>query len=183
MPTNIEIKARVEDREHLLSVLSSMTDAPPERIDQDDTFFDCSGGRLKLRALGPGSGVLIFYRRADEAGPKESYYLHSETPDPDGLRSVLAAAYGAVGRVRKRRDLFRIGRARVHVDRVEGLGDFLELEVPVDDGAIHDVAEAEARRLQNILRIDSGALVKGAYLDLLAAEADPRRGPAEVPGE
>lgn len=173
MPTNIEIKARVGDREHVLAALTPMADAPPERIDQDDTFFECDGGRLKFRVLGPTRGVLIFYRRADEAGPKESHYLHSETSDPDGLRAVLAAAYGETGRVRKRRDLFRVGRARVHVDRVEGLGDFLEVEITVDDGVTPESAAAEAHRLVGALGISADALVEGAYVDLLAAEPNP----------
>ncbi|WP_396020394.1 hypothetical protein [Arthrobacter sp. ISL-72] len=64
--------------------------------------------------------MLIYYRRADELGPKTSFYVHSETSDPDGLRPVLALAYSGCGRVRKRRTVFRIGQARVHLDRVNG---------------------------------------------------------------
>ncbi|MGX9900785.1 class IV adenylate cyclase [Arthrobacter sp. SA17] len=136
---------------------------------QDDTFFSCPNGRLKLRVLSEGHGVLIYYRRADQSGPKPSYYTHSETSDPDGLRAVLIDAYGEIGRVRKHRTVFRVGQTRVHLDRVDGLGDFLELEVSVDDTMDPAAAASEADSLLAALGIEESALVKGAYLDLLIA--------------
>lgn len=78
--------------------------------------------------------MLIYYRRADELGPKPSFYVHSETSDPEGLRPVLTAAYDEIGRVRKHRTVFRLGQNRVLLDRVHGLGGFLELEVTVRYG-------------------------------------------------
>lgn len=169
MPTNIEIKARIDSIEKLLPVVASMADEGPEHVLQDDTFFSCPNGRLKLRGLSNNHGVLIYYCRADEPGPKPSFYVHSETSDPDGLRSVLTDAYGEVGRVRKHRTVFHIGQTRVHLDSVDGLGEFLELEVSVGDGMKPDAALSEAHRLVAALGIEDGALIKGAYVDLLAA--------------
>lgn len=171
MPTNVEIKARVDSLQTMLPVVAALADAGPEHVAQDDTFFTCPGGRLKLRAFSDDRGVLIYYRRADELGPKTSFYVHSETSDPDGLRSVLALAYGESGRVRKSRTVFRIGQARVHLDRVDGLGDFLELEVTVGDGLGPDAAMSEAHRLVAALGIEEGALTSGAYVDLLGPAA------------
>lgn len=171
MPTNIEIKARVDSLEELLPVVASLADTGPEYVAQDDTFFSCPNGRLKLRVLCENHGVLIYYRRADEPGPKPSFYIHSDTSDPDGLRSVLTDAYGEVGRVRKHRTVFRIGPTRVHLDLGDGLGEFLELEVAVGDTLEPDAAVSEAHRLLAAFGIEDGALVKGAYLDLLAARA------------
>ncbi|RZU63212.1 class IV adenylate cyclase [Zhihengliuella halotolerans] len=170
MPTNIEIKARAADPEGLQAAVVAMADAGPDVVEQDDTFFACPNGRLKLRVLGSARGVLIFYRRADDPGPASSYYVCSETSDPDGLRAVLAAANDETGRVRKRRTVYRIGRTRVHLDAVEGLGDFVELEVPVDHTATHEAAVAEAHRLLGVLGIDAGSLVEGAYVDLRAGD-------------
>ena len=167
MPTNIEIKARVANLETLLPLVASIADAGPEHVDQDDTFFSCPNGRLKLRVVDDGHGVLIFYRRADRLGPKSSFYVHSETADPDGLRTVLAHAYGEAGRVRKHRMVFQIGQARVHLDRVEGLGEFLELEVTVGGKIGPEAAISEAHRLAAALGIENSSLVTGAYLDLL----------------
>lgn len=172
MPTNIEIKARVDSLETLLPMVASLADARPKHVAQDDTFFVCPTGRLKLRVLDDAHGVLIFYRRADELGPKSSFYVHSETADPDGLRSVLALAYGEAGRVRKHRMVFQIGQTRVHLDRVEGLGEFLELEVTVGDEMEPEAAISEAHRLVALFGIEDGALVSGAYLDLLEAQVN-----------
>lgn len=174
MPTNIEIKARVDSLAKLLPAVAALADAEPEHVVQDDTFFSCPNGRLKLRVLGAGHGVLIFYRRADEPGPKPSFYVHSETTDPDGLRAVLTDANGEVGRVRKRRTVFRIGQTRVHLDRVDDLGEFLEVEVSVDDPLEYDAAVSEANRLLAVLGIEDSALVEGAYVDILAAATGTR---------
>ena len=168
MPTNIEIKARVDSLAKLLPAVAALADAEPAHVVQDDTFFSCPNGRLKLRVFGEGHGVLIFYRRADEPGPKSSFYVHSETADPDGLRAVLTDANGEVGRVRKHRTVFRIGKTRVHLDRVDGLGEFLEVEVSIDDTLEYDAAVSEANRLLAVLGIEDSALVQGAYVDILA---------------
>ena len=70
----------------------------PQAVAQDDTFFACAQGRLKLRAFADGHGELIFYRRADDTGPKESFYVISPTASPDTLRETLLLAYGVIGR-------------------------------------------------------------------------------------
>lgn len=176
MPTNIEIKARVGSLEKLRPLVASLADAEPEHVVQDDTFFSCPNGRLKLRVLRDGHGVLIYYRRADEPGPKPSFYVHSETSDPEGLRAVLTEAHGEVGRVRKHRTVFQIGQTRVHLDRVAGLGEFLELEVTVGDMLEPDAAVSEAHTLLAALGIENSALVSGAYVDLLSADSVTQAG-------
>src|SRR5579872_4959785 len=129
MPRNIEIKARIRRIEDTFQRAVALANKPPVEIIQDDTFFVCQAGRLKLRVFSGQEGELIFYRRSDEKGPKESFYLRSPTTDSDTLREALTLAYGQSGRVRKRRTLLLAGRSRIHLDRVEGLGDFLEIEV------------------------------------------------------
>lgn len=175
MPRNIEIKARLGSASALAEVAGRAavfaTDGPHEII-QDDTFFRCDSGRLKLRAFADGRGELIYYRRADAAGPKESFYTIAPVEDPDALRRALTLALGAVGRVRKQRTLYLVGRTRVHLDRVEGLGEFLELEVVLRDDETTEVGEAEARVLMIELGIAPAQLVEGAYLDLLGAATD-----------
>jgi predicted adenylyl cyclase CyaB len=167
MPRNVEIKARVASLAALEPRVAALGTSGPVVIDQDDTFFRCPGGRLKLRVIGDESGELIFYRRADVAGPKESFYVVSRTAAPGTLREVLAQAYGVEGRVVKRRTLYRVGRTRVHLDRVESLGEFLELEVVLGEGEPAEAGVREARALVDRLGVDAASLVEGAYLDLL----------------
>jgi adenylate cyclase class IV len=167
MARNVEIKARLQHLEAMVPRVASIADDGPVPIEQDDTFFGCATGRLKLRAFAAGDGELIFYRRADTAGPKTSFHLRTPTQDPDGLRDALASALGIVGRVRKRRTLFLVGRTRIHLDRVEGLGDFLELEVVLGDDEPAEAGVAIAQALMDRLGVDAASLVATAYVDLL----------------
>jgi len=168
MARNIEIKARIASVEALAHKAAALADEGPIELTQDDTFFTCPNGRLKLRALSSTEGELIFYRRPDHTGPKESFYLRSPTSAPETLRESLSLAYGRAGRVRKRRTLFLIGRTRVHLDEVEGLGHFLELEVVLDEGEPAEAGIREAHELMRKLGVEQSQLIEGAYVDLLA---------------
>jgi predicted adenylyl cyclase CyaB len=121
-----------------------------------------------LRTISSDSGELIYYRRADQLGPKESFYLRSQTSTPAILRESLSLAYGEAGRVRKLRTLFIVGRTRIHLDVVETLGHFLELEVVL--GADESIEEgiAEANRVMELLGVQRSQLIEGAYVDLLS---------------
>jgi len=165
---NIEIKARIEGIEAFLSKVEALADEGPIQILQDDWFFDCKSGRLKLRVFSSTNGELIFYRRPDQLGPKESFYVISPTGSPDSLRETLSLAYGAIGRVRKHRTLFMIGRTRVHLDRVDRLGQFLELEVVLEKHETAAAGIAVAQKIMADLGIEPSQLVEGAYIDLLA---------------
>lgn len=167
MARNIEIKARVVDLDALAQTVRHLATEGPVAIAQDDTFFRCDAGRLKLRVFSDNAGELIFYRRADQPGPKESFYLRTPTSEPAALRNTLALAYGVVGRVVKARTLYLVGRTRVHLDRVQGLGDFMELEVVLrDDESLGDGVQ-EAHTLMAQLGVAAGQLVETAYVDLL----------------
>ncbi len=168
MPRNIEIKARIENLPALALRVAAIADSGPTEIAQDDTFFHCPDGRLKLRAFSSADGQLIFYRRANLEGPKESFYVLSPTTSPDTLREALTHAYGQAGRVQKHRMLFLVGRTRVHLDDVRDLGAFLELEVVLEEGESADAGVAEAHRLMARLGVEPSQLISGAYVDLLA---------------
>ena len=167
MARNIEIKARVLDMHALTSAAQAIADSDPVKIEQDDTFFPCDRGRLKLRAFDDGTGQLIFYRRANESGPKESFFCLSQTAHVDTLRETLSLAYGQIARVRKVRTLMMVGRTRIHLDAVEALGDFMELEVALDESESIEVGVKEAWTLMQQLGIRAQDLVEEAYLDLL----------------
>jgi predicted adenylyl cyclase CyaB len=149
---------------------AAIADEGPVEIRQDDTFFACERGRLKLRAFSSVEGELIFYRRTDQPGPKQSFYVRTPTASPDSLREALTLAYGEVGRVRKRRTLFMVGRTRIHLDEVEGLGDFLELEVVMREDEPLDAGVREAEDLMARLQVQPSQLIDRAYVDLLAAK-------------
>lgn len=168
MARNIEIKARMADRARVLACLLPLATSGPTEISQDDTFFKAASGRLKLREFDDGTGELIHYQRADDAGPKVSSYIRSPTAEPDTLRQALTLTHGQIGRVRKQRTLYLIGRTRVHLDRVIGLGEFIELEVVLDDEETLESGMQEAKQIMAALGIAEAQLVRGAYLDLLS---------------
>jgi adenylate cyclase class IV len=167
MPRNIEIKARLARIEDVAPKAAAIATSGPTLIAQDDTFFHCPNGRLKLRSFSPEQGELIFYQRANQQGPKESFYVRSPTNTPDSLREALTLAYGQSGRVIKQRMLFLAGRTRIHLDRVQGLGDFLELEIVLAENEPSKNGAREAHTLMAQLGIEAGQLVETAYVDLL----------------
>lgn len=167
MPSNIEIKAHAADFEAQAKAAAALADRPFHDLDQTDTFFEVAKGRLKLREFGDGSGELIQYQRADQSGPAQSSYVISRTDEPDTLRAALSAALGVRAVVRKRRRVWLTGSTRMHFDRVEGLGDFIELEVVLDEALDGQAGRSIAQRLMGRLGIEPEHLVSGAYVDLL----------------
>jgi adenylate cyclase class IV len=168
MPANVEIKARVPSVAALLPLARALgDDEHPQLIHQDDTFFRVPHGRLKLRVFSSGLGELIHYHRPDAQGPKLSDYVIVPVPEPDTLRDALARACGVLGRVSKERILVLVGSTRLHLDTVEGLGEFLEIEVVLQPGQTEAQGQAEAQALLQRLGVGPEALLSGAYLDLL----------------
>lgn len=178
MPANVEIKARLHDRGSMLEKIAALTAAAPVVLEQKDTFFRCSRGRLKLRAFPDGTGELIFYERPDTAGSRESHYEISRTSDAETLRTVLAAALGGTQTVTKIRLLFHVGQTRIHVDAVAGLGDFLELEVVLTPGQPPSEGHRIAASVMQQLGILPGDLVETAYADMLSAGPGAESRPA-----
>jgi len=94
---NVEIKARIDDVRSLASKAAAIATEGPVELLQDDAFFHCARGRLKLRVSPGADAELIFYRRADARGPRESFYLRVPVSAPDELRSALSLACGPMG--------------------------------------------------------------------------------------
>jgi predicted adenylyl cyclase CyaB len=166
---NIEIKARVASIDAVMPRARALAQRDAERIEQDDTFFRVPHGRLKLRQFADGSAELIQYDRADTVEAKLSDYRRVAVADAAALREALERALGLLGRVRKQRWLLLAGQTRIHLDRVDGLGDFVELEVVLreDQGESDGVRVAD--QLMHELGLHNAERIAGAYLDLLAS--------------
>jgi len=167
MPANIEIKAQARDFADIKSRAEKISDTPVEIIPQEDTFFNVPQGRLKLRVLAPDNAQLIFYTRPDQEGPKRSDYHIAHTSDPENLKRVLELAYGIHGVVKKIRYLYLVGQTRVHLDDVQGLGQFMELEVVMREGQGDAEGQGIAEDLMASLGVERSDLLEGAYMDLL----------------
>ena len=167
MARNIEIKAKIERIEALIPVIASLADTGPFDLPHHDTFFNCPSGKLKLRAFSANAGELIYYQRPDLKGPKLSIYQISPTNSPDSLRNTLASAYGILGTVRKRRTLYLLGNTRFHLDHVDTLGDFLELEVVLSENQTASSGESFALELMAKIGVLPSQLISTSYLELL----------------
>lgn len=184
MPSNIEIKARASNLEQMRRLVEQLADGPPQTVFQHDVFFNVSYGRLKLRTFSEHCGELIFYERPDCTEPKQCDYQICGTSDPRRLREVLSAALSESVVVRKKRTVFLVGQTRVHLDEVEDLGAFVELEVVLQPGQSPAEGHEIANDLMAKLRIDEADLVPFAYADLLQRtrneqDAGPSRPKAE----
>jgi len=175
MPTNIEIKARVSDPAKTRALVAAISDTPPQMLRQRDTFFRCAHGRLKLRETSAGHAELISYTRPDSAAAKQSDYEISPVAEPESVRSVLARSLGVMQIVVKTRILYLVGQTRVHLDSVDGLGEYLELEVVLRPGQTRAEGEAVAADVMRRLGIRDDDLCATAYADMLGvsrAEVD-----------
>jgi predicted adenylyl cyclase CyaB len=172
MPSNIEVKARARNFAEIKTRAEKLSDTRVEVIPQEDTFFNTPQGRLKLRVLLGEKGQLIYYTRPDQEGPKRSDYHISYTADPANLKRVLELAYGIRGVIRKTRYLYLVGQTRVHLDDVDGLGQFMELEVVMREGQTDAEGQAIAEGLLERLGVEKSDLLEGAYMDLLESSTD-----------
>ena len=169
---NVEIKARARDFETQMQHAARLAGGSVSHLLQEDIFFSVPVGRLKLRKFEDGSAELIPYERNNSSEPRQSEYLFFRTNDAEGLQKVLAEALGVRGIVRKRRAVYLVGQTRIHLDRVEGLGSFVELEVVLDAGQDVQYGIAVVEDLMLKLDIQKEDVVPTAYVDLINSGAE-----------
>ncbi len=161
---NLEIKARCRNPEQVRRILRQRQAKSAGTDHQRDTYFRVPQGRLKLRE-GNIENALIHYQRPNAGGPKTSdVLLHPATP---GLREVLAAALPVLVVVEKEREIYYLDNVKIHIDRVEGLGSFVEIEAAGDANADRGALEAQCRELMIAFGIREEDLVAESYSDLL----------------
>ncbi|XP_077270611.1 uncharacterized protein LOC143901861 [Temnothorax americanus] len=166
---NIDVKAVIRDIERTIAKATELSETPEVKIEQHDTFFKAKDGRLKLRKFKDGAAELILYKRPNVLGPKLSTYdkVELNADIVESITNILSQAMGVLGIVKKTRLLYIVGQTRIHVDKVDGLGDFIELEVVLKED--QDVEEARdiADNLVRKLFIKEDDLIAEAYVDLL----------------
>lgn len=175
---NIEIKARLENREKAVGVCHSIGAAFQGDIHQIDTYFRVPEGRFKLRASDPGEDYLVYYHRPDISGPKECDYTIAKIDR--SLCAILTEAVGVLAVVEKMRALYLWENVRIHLDRVEDLGEFIEFEAVLSD--IHGEVDSQAKvdYLMQVFEIKPEHLIEGSYLNLVRlARAHAAKKPEE----
>jgi len=168
---NIELKARLRDWEAARRACRALDARPQGDIHQLDTYFRVTEGRLKLREAQPGPTELVFYQRPNVPGPKGCDYLLA--PVQPSIKPLLSGALGILAIVEKTRTLYLWENVRIHLDRVTGLGEFIEFEAVLSE----DYDEEDGRRKLEHLTASFGLrpedLFDGSYLDMIRAIETP----------
>ena len=131
-------------------------------------------GRLKLREFGDGTAELIYYERPDKAGPKTSKYTRTQIADATSMRELLGQILETKAVVSKRREVFLVDSTRIHLDEVDNLGTFIELEVVLTKSQADSDGERIASDLMECLGVRQEDLIEQAYVDLLVMNPDRR---------
>jgi predicted adenylyl cyclase CyaB len=169
---NLEYKARCDDPKAVTAKARALGFDLWGDLRQTDTYFRVAQGRLKLRETAGFQGELIFYQRDEQGATRASDYDVAPVPDAAALCRVLGDALGVLATVKKRRTLLVLDGTRVHLDNVEGLGAFLEIEVPVKQD------EAAAQQRMSWLLAELGLqwrdCIRASYLDLMLAPQETK---------
>jgi predicted adenylyl cyclase CyaB len=171
MPTNIEIKAAVCDLQAIERRLLRLGAFGPQMLVQCDTFFNCGSGRLKMREIAGQKAELIIYARPDSVGPKISRYIVLPVDDSKLAHEIMSLTHGCAGFVKKTRKVFFLAGARVHLDKVERLGTFVEIEVVLSDDYAQATGWNIMAELLDVLQISQRDMVAEAYIDLVKQDS------------
>jgi len=164
---NIEIKARSENPEAIHELLTQQLAEFLGTDNQTDTYFKTTKGRLKLRE-GNIENALIHYYRSDKAGPKRSDVTMYKTVNSAELKEVLRSALEVIAVVTKRRSIYFIDNVKFHVDEVQELGNFVEIEAIDKDGSIgEEKLHEQCQYYLNLFRIREEDLIEVSYSDMV----------------
>jgi predicted adenylyl cyclase CyaB len=172
MARNVEIKTRIDDIDAARAAALAAGARPYAIEEQTDRYFVLDGGRrVKLRSFGGGRAELIEYDRPEIDGVRTSEYTVTPVRD-DTAGACLVPKGKPLVIVRKRREILMWDNVRIHLDQVDGLGSFLELEAVVD--AAHDETRCseQVASLMRALAIDPSTLLRTSYSELLQGSAD-----------
>lgn len=164
---NLEAKFKLADLAAARAAALALGYAGAASFSQRDTFFAVAHGKFKLREQPPEAWLIHYARGADGALMLSRYEIVA-VAQPAHTRAMLAAALGVVAEVRKHRTLLTRRSVRLHLDRVEGLGSFGEIEAVLDENANVQAARADVDELLGALGVGPGDLINVSYFELTA---------------
>ena len=162
---NFEFKAYLRDAARVRAILERLRARSLGTDRQVDTYFRVPAGRLKVRE-GRIENSLIFYQRTNSSRARRSIVEMLLLPRRNSLRAILSRALGVLAVVDKRREIYFVGNVKIHLDRVRGLGSFLEVEAMTRSGDIRKV-RAQAAQFRKLFAISAADIVPQSYSDLI----------------
>jgi adenylate cyclase class 2 len=168
---NVELKAHFPDLQAGHNAAARIGAIDTDTLKQVDTYFHSADGRLKLREItsrvSGESAELIWYARPDQVAARTSRFHVVPVPRPAPILDALEAGLGIQVVVRKTRRLYLWENVRIHLDEVDGLGNFLEFEAVLEEGQDEADGYAQLEQLQHEFGIDGEAVIGASYSDLL----------------
>ena len=168
MPVDIiEIKAKCINADKVREILKEKL-ADFKGVDhQIDTYFKSPVGRLKLRE-GNIENTLIHYNRPNQAGPKNSQVTYQKLGPNTNLKEVLSAAMGVLAIVDKKREIYFVENVKFHIDEVQQLGAFVEIEAIDEQGTLGiDKLQTQCEYFMELFELATKDLIKVSYSDLI----------------
>lgn len=169
---NIEIKAKYQNLERAKSIAKKIGAKFEATYRQVDTYFVVKRGRLKLREIASHESRLIYYNRPDERGPKTSDYQICPVANAGQLKEMLQHSLGVWKTIEKQRDVYWFDEVRIHLDAVNVLGNFIEFEGVISEGAKRQEVADKVKELMSRFEIHEKALIEGSYSDLTTQKFD-----------
>jgi adenylate cyclase, class 2 len=164
MARNVEVKARVADLGRVRALAESLGARDAGVLEQTDRYYELDGGRrLKLRTMPGRPAELIRYDRPETSGIRPSDYEITSVREDD---ACLVPKSKPVAVVTKRRELLLLDNVRIHLDTVDGLGTFVELEAVLD--ATHDDATCTAQVVRLVDALGLHDQVRASYGDMVS---------------
>ena len=172
---NIEIKARCRNQAVIRNILHDKEARYIGCDHQLDTYYYVPNGRLKLRQ-GNIENALIYYERPDIQGPKQSDVKLYKSESGDDLKDLLTASLGMQIVVDKIREIYFIDNVKFHLDKVEQLGDFVEIEA-IDETGLQTIKELQHQcdHYLKLFEIKEEDLVSQSYSDLIKIVGKPTK--------
>jgi len=167
MPTNIKLKAYCKNKVEIRKILITNGAKCIGTDQQTDTYFNSKSGKLKL-IEGTIENKLIHCLREDKKNSKKNTLIFYQTTPNSSLKEILQKTIGTKSIVSKTREIFLIENVKFHIDTVNSLGDFIEIEATDNNTNIpSEKLQEQCNYYIKILEINAKDLISESYSDLL----------------
>jgi adenylate cyclase class 2 len=174
----IELKAKISSREEIAERIITMGGRFLREVSQDDLYFrhPCCDLRERDEALRvrleEGRCILTFKGRRIGSGVKMREEVEVVVDDGAAATTILKRlGFEEAFVIRKNRRIYALEGAEISLDSVDGLGEFVEIELILKDGAAVDGVRERLHGLAERLQIPKERLTTESYLELLASKS------------
>lgn len=166
---NLEIKVEINSLENIKKELSFAI--YQGLLHQKDTYYLLGARRLKMREQ-EKIHEIIYYVRINKKSSRQSTYFRVVIPSYllSFFKMVLNSVFKVKTVVIKERELYLYKNTRVHLDTVENLGYYLELETVINSKEKEDFSLHQHDEVKELLNLQKYKIVEYSYSDILISK-------------